>query len=445
MTPPAVSPGTGRLTRLFVAATALDVAVHAAALEAGCFPGPARHLLVVSDTSPVPEVSWGVGAATVPGAARFDRVLSWNAAIHPRHPGSWQPRESDVPVWERQVRLLWELGDGPVEVVAPHAEHALAQVFADSPVEVCVTGAAAYLPAAHALDNLTGTRVRRLLHLDLLPGVPALLLDEFGVPAETVPTAALHAVLADHPAPAALTGSPGPGTALLLAGPDERSAARTLRAAKELGHHEATVLLDVTRLLRVGPAWRQQAEAAGVRLHVLPAPEPAALGHHLLAPTAVIGEASPELLLAHAVFGVPTHRVGSLRATSGGSPERAALAVAAGALWPASRANPTEADPSEAGPSEAGPSEANPPEVIPSEVAGRLRALAYLRRPAAFPELRADALRHLDDLPPALLPRRTRAALGLPGGLPAPFTGAARTPVARRTVRRLRALRPTPK
>ncbi|MDK1472720.1 hypothetical protein QNO07_04640 [Streptomyces sp. 549] len=429
-------------TRLFVATSALEAAVHAAALHAGLFPGPARNLLVTADTSPVPEVSW-TATGPLPTDPRFDGVLSWNAAVHPRHPASWQPRESDEPLWERLLRQWWQLGDGPVELVAADPEHALAQVFADSPVDVCVGSTAAYLPSAAAPDTRTGTRVGRLLHLDLLPGVTPLLLDEFGVPARTVPADALRAVLADHPAPSPLAGSPGSptpgsptpgsptpgsptpdspprGTALLLAGPDKRSAARTLSAAADLGHHDATVQLDAARLLRSGPAWREQAEAAGVRLHVLPAAEPAALGCRLLRPAAVIGEASPELLLAHAVFDVPAHRVGSVRATAGGSPERAALAVVADALWPSG----------------------DRPAASPSELAGRLRALAYLRRPAALPELRGDALRHLDDLPPALVPRRTRAALGLPGGLPAPFTTAARTPVARRTVRRLRALRP---
>ena len=40
-----------------------------------------------------------------------------------------------------------------------------------------------YGPTRNKLDPLVGTRVRRLLHLDLVPGLTPLLLTEFDVPA----------------------------------------------------------------------------------------------------------------------------------------------------------------------------------------------------------------------------------------------------------------------
>ncbi|MBM7093836.1 hypothetical protein JTP67_36120, partial [Streptomyces sp. S12] len=52
-----------------------------------------------------------------------------------------------------------------------------------------------YGPTRNRLDPLVGTRVERLLHLDLVPGLRPLLLTEFDVPAEVVPTRAFTEVL----------------------------------------------------------------------------------------------------------------------------------------------------------------------------------------------------------------------------------------------------------
>ena len=49
-------------------------------------------------------------------------------------------------------------------------------------------GLMSYGPTRNKIDPLVGTRVRRLLHLDLVPGLKPTLLTEFGVPAEVVPT-----------------------------------------------------------------------------------------------------------------------------------------------------------------------------------------------------------------------------------------------------------------
>lgn len=54
-----------------------------------------------------------------------------------------------------------------------------------------------YGPTRNKIDPLVGTRVDRVLHLDLVPGLTPLLLTEFGVPGELVPTSAFTKVLAE--------------------------------------------------------------------------------------------------------------------------------------------------------------------------------------------------------------------------------------------------------
>ena len=68
---------------------------------------------------------------------RFDGVLSWNETIAPFHPGGWSPRPDDIPLWERQLRLLWDLGDDRIELVVESIQVnpalAVAQLFPDAP------------------------------------------------------------------------------------------------------------------------------------------------------------------------------------------------------------------------------------------------------------------------------------------------------------------------
>ena len=101
--------------------------------------------------------------------------MSWNEAIRPFHPGGWTPRPDDVPLWERYLRLLWGLGDDRVELVVESIQVtpalAVAQIFTGAPVDVYADGLMSYGPTRNKLDPLVGTRVERLLHLDLVPGL----------------------------------------------------------------------------------------------------------------------------------------------------------------------------------------------------------------------------------------------------------------------------------
>ena len=71
-----------------------------------------------------------------------------------------------------------------------HLEPALilGQAFADATIDVYVDGLMGYGPTRSAVPPQVGTRVQRVLHPDLVPGVRPLLLREFAV--EPVPTRA---------------------------------------------------------------------------------------------------------------------------------------------------------------------------------------------------------------------------------------------------------------
>lgn len=214
-----------RTTQIFAASTLYGVATLAAALDSGCFPAADRRLLLISNNAPVPETSPALD--TMPGFAqlrgRFDGVLSWNETIAPFHPGGWSPRPDDVPLWERQLRVLWDLSDDRIELalesIQVNPAQAVAQIFPDAPLTVYADGLMTYGPTRNKLDPLIGTRVRRVLHLDLVPGLSPLLLGEFGVPSETVPTAAFLKTVGELAAAEAELGLDADGSepvALLL-------------------------------------------------------------------------------------------------------------------------------------------------------------------------------------------------------------------------------------
>ncbi|MGY5138562.1 polysialyltransferase family glycosyltransferase, partial [Streptomyces nigrescens] len=190
-------------TQIFMASTLYGAATLAAALDADCFAPADRRLLLLSNNATNPETAASLDS--MPGFARlrgrFDRVLSWNETISPFHPGGWSPRPDDVPLWERHLRLLWGLGDDRVELVVESIQVnpalALAQLFPDAPIDVYADGLMSYGPTRNKLDPLIGTRINRLLHLDLVPGLTPLLLTEFDVEPLTVPTDAFTKVLSE--------------------------------------------------------------------------------------------------------------------------------------------------------------------------------------------------------------------------------------------------------
>ncbi|PJE96751.1 hypothetical protein CUT44_17165 [Streptomyces carminius] len=461
----------GSPVQLLVVTTSHGAALLAAAADAGLL-GPARERLpVVASAAPVPEAVPAPAAppGAAPPLARFGRVLSWDAVVRPLHPGGWVPRADDAPLWERQLRALWGLGGAGVELVVERVEsapaRALARIFPDAPLTVLAPGLSAYGPTPGRLDPLTGTRVRRVLHPDVLPGLRPLLLAEFGTAARAVPATALRAVAAEWarelepPVPEAGGRAPGEdafeGCALLLgqdpAAPgalppaeEGRLYGRMLRRVRELGHRTV-----VWTPHPAAPAHRVRGLAAlagelGVTLGVpggVPGGAPPAEAlYERLRPALVAGCASGALLTAGALHGLPAARLGTGALLEGMVPYENADRVPAVLVH---ELLPDLAAGEPAGVVPPGPGETAELAEL-AELAGLVRAVAYCMWPRVRPELRGEAERFLAacsrDRLRRHFARRRLAALALPGAVPASLAPLARSTTVRRTARRARAV-----
>ncbi|WP_256104931.1 alpha-2,8-polysialyltransferase family protein [Streptomyces sp. ODS05-4] len=442
-------------TRVLCASTLYGAVTLAAALDSGCFAAADRTVLVVCTTAAIPETA--VPLDRMPGFERlrdrFDRVVSWNEAIAPFHPSGWSPRADDAPLWERYLRMLWELGDDPVELALESLQVppalSLARLFPDAPIDVYADGLMSYGPTRNKLDPLVGERVRRLLHLDLVPGLRPLLLAEFSTVPEVIPTAAFTTVVASleegRPESAAEAAEPGGGalllgqylSALAILTPDEEEELHLsmVRGAVAEGH---------TRLLfkphPVAPAsWthalEQEAAALGAELTVIDRPELAEVLLLRLRPALVVACFSTGLFTAAHFYGVPVARVGTglllERLTPYENSNRVPVTLA-DALLPDLAAGGRCGPPYAAG-DPLGPAGGNLP--------GLVAAVGYAMQPKIRPDLRTAAERflgaHLDETVRRYFKRRRLTALGLPGGLPAPRRAVVRRLARRPAVRRV--------
>ncbi|MEW2457968.1 polysialyltransferase family glycosyltransferase [Streptomyces albus] len=439
-------------TQLFFASTLYGAATLAAALDAGCF-GPAdQRLLLVSNNAAVPETTPALDA--MPGFARlggrFDRVLSWNETIRPFHPGGWSPRGDDAPLWERFLRDLWQLGDGPDDEVSLVLESiqvdpalAVARLFPDAPIDVYADGLMSYGPTRNKLDPLVGGRVRRLLHPDLVPGLAPLLLTEFGVPAEVVPGDAFRAVLAElaRDLPPSAEGVPEGGALLLgqylsaldILTDDEEEALhlRMLRRAAARGHREVVFKPHPVAPARFARALEKEAGELGVTLTVLSEPVLAEALYERVRPALVVGCFSTALLTAARLYGLPVARVGTEllleRVTPYENSNRVPVTLV-DALVPDVDGDQGDFTPL------SGP-----------ELTGLVRAVGFCMQPQVLSGLRQEAesylAAHLSPATRRYFKRRRLTALALPGAVPRQFAFVPRSPAVRRVARRARALK----
>ncbi|MEV7545551.1 polysialyltransferase family glycosyltransferase [Streptomyces sp. NPDC089915] len=433
------------VTQIFLASTLYGAATLAAALDAGCLPPAGRRILLTSNHSPAPEATPGLDA--MPGFAalrtRFDEVLDWNAVVAPQHPSTWAPRPEDVPLWERQLRRSWGLGRDRVELVVESLQvppaQSLCRLFPGAAIDVYADGLMSYGPTRFRLDPQIGMRVRRVLHLDLVPGLEPLLLTEFGVRAELVPAPAalkVFAELADLAEPPGLLPGAGEEPPALLLGQylsalelmsadeEEELHAAMVRGACEWGHRDL-----VFKPHPSAPAayWRRaEAEAArlGARLTVLDAPVLAETLYQRLRPALVVGCFSTGLLTARALYGIPVARTGT-----GAVLER---------LAPYQNSNRIPLTLVDA----LVPDLDGPPQDPPADLPGLVAAVGFTMQPRILPERRPGAeaylARHLDPYTRRYFGRRRLTALGLPGGIPRRLAFLPRSRAVRRAAHRLR-------
>ncbi|AJP03488.1 hypothetical protein TU94_20395 [Streptomyces cyaneogriseus subsp. noncyanogenus] len=437
-------------TQIFMASTLYGTATLAAALDAGCFAPADRRILLVSNNTATPETTPAVDE--MPGfdrlRTRFDDVVSWNEAIFPFHPGGWQPRPEDVPMWERYLRLAWGLGDDDValavESIQVHPALGVTQIFADAPLTVYADGLMSYGPTRNKLDPLVGTRVERLLHLDLVPGLTPLLLTEFGVPPEVVPTPVFTKVLAeladtgdDLPAlaePALLLGQYLSALNILSPGEEEELHVRMLRGAAGLGHERIVFKPHPSAPARFARTLEREAERLGVGLTVLDTPVLAEVLYQRMRPALVVGCFSTGLLTASALYGLPVARVGTGTLLDRLSPyensNRVPVTVVDALL-------PEPSDPAAVTEQRRG--------MDTGALTSLVRAVGYAMQPKILPELRPEAERylteHLDKGARRYFKKKRLTSLGLPGGIPQRLAFLPRSPAARRMVRRARKLR----
>ncbi|WP_053852193.1 alpha-2,8-polysialyltransferase family protein [Streptomyces sp. NRRL B-24085] len=437
-------PGT---TQIFCASTLYGAVTLAAAIDSDLFEEPERRVLLVFNNTPTPETS--VPLDEMPGFAplrdHFDEVLSWNEAIRPFHPGSWTPRPDDIPLFERYLRLLWDLGEDRVELVLESLQVApaltVAQIFTGAPVDVYADGLMSYGPTRNKLDPLVGTRVRRLLHLDLVAGLTPLLLTEFGVPPVVVPTSAFLKAMGELTA-AVEELPPLPEDAALLLGQylsaldilspteEEDLHVRMLKGAVAQGHRSVVFKPHPSAPARFSRALEAEAERLGVDLTVLDTPVLAEVLFEKARPALVVGCFSTALFTASALYDLPAARIGTEllleRLTPYQNSNRVPV-VLADAVLPDLEGREGQ-------------------EAVPADLLNALiTALGFTLQPQVHPSLRPAAerylSRHFGPRTRRYFRKKRLTALGLPGGIPERLTFLPRSSTARRVVRRARALK----
>ncbi|MEV6028726.1 alpha-2,8-polysialyltransferase family protein [Streptomyces sp. NPDC052036] len=437
-------------TQIFLASTLYGTATLAAALDSDCFAPADRRILLVCNNAATPETTPGLNE--MPGfeqlRRRFDDVISWNETISPFHPGGWAPRLDDVPLWERYLRMLWNLGDDEIELVVESIQVnpalGFCQLFTGAPVTVYADGLMSYGPTRNKIDPLVGTRIDRLLHLDLVPGLKPLLLTEFGVEPEIVPTEAFAKVLTELEntgdalpsldAPALLLGQYLSALGILTAEEEEDLHVRMLKGAVALGHTRVVFKPHPTAPARWSRILEKEAEKLGADLTVLDTPVLAEVLYQRMRPALVVGCFSTALLTASALYGLPVARIGTEtlleRLTPYENSNRVPVTIV-DALLP------------ELTNRKAVTSQRQGMEV--DSLNALVRAVGFAMQPKIYPGLRTETERYLTKhLGPhtwRYFKRRRLTSLVLPGGIPVQLAFIPRNATVRKVARRARELR----
>ncbi|GGK66911.1 alpha-2,8-polysialyltransferase family protein [Streptomyces flaveus] len=437
-------------TQIFMASTLYGTATLAAAVDADCFRPADRRILLVSNNSATPETSPGIDE--MPGfeqlRGRFDDVVSWNETISPFHPGGWSPRLNDVPLWERHLRLAWNLGDDDIELAVESIQVnpalGVAQIFTGAPITVYADGLMSYGPTRSKIDPLVGTRIDRLLHLDLVPDLKPLLLTEFDVEPEIVPTDAFTKVLAELidtgdelpviEEPALLLGQYLSALGILTAEQEEDLHVRMLRGAVQLGHQRVVFKPHPSAPARWSRALEKEAEKLGAELTVLDTPVLAEVLYQRMRPALVAGCFSTALLTASALYGLPVARIGTETLLERLKPyensNRVPVTIVDAML-------PELTDQKAVTEQRKG--------LGTDRLTELLRAVGYAMQSKIYPDLRPTAerylSRHLNGHTWRYFKRRRLTSLGLPGAVPTQLAFIPRNATVRRVARRARSLK----
>lgn len=182
------------MSQVFVLNSEHGLMTAVAAIDAGLLPASEHRVLVSSNSARVPETAPDL--ATSPHLAalreRFTLVRSFNELIFPVSPTRWNPSNDDRPMLERLLRREWELGADEVEMFVQSPQIApsrtLVDIFAGAPLSVIGDGLMTYSPIRDRLPHTITSRMRSVIHADIVPGVTPLLFTEVG--AERIPVPA---------------------------------------------------------------------------------------------------------------------------------------------------------------------------------------------------------------------------------------------------------------
>ncbi|XHM92817.1 polysialyltransferase family glycosyltransferase [Peterkaempfera sp. SMS 1(5)a] len=447
--------------QIFAASTLYGAATVCAALDADLFGPRAEHrrILLVCNTAAIPENAVPLHRTDSFAALRgsFDEVRYWNDEIEPYHPSGWTPRQEDVPILQRLLRQSWDLGDAPLELIVESIQvspaRAITAIFDEGPVHIYADGLMSYGPTRNVLPYLLHGRIRRLLHLDLVPGLRPLLLSEYGVEPQAVPTEDFLEVLTDIAGTVPPPDRPAePGCALLLGqylsalglistAEEEELHARMVRGAVAAGLTDIVFKPHPSAPAKLSAAMEKAAAEAGATLRVLDEPVLAETLFERLRPALVVGCFSTALLTAAAFYGLPVARVGTRPLLERLSPyensNRIPVTVVDALLPDLEAPGFTVA----------------PPALDPADIADRVgpltTAVGYCMQAKSYPHLAGEAAdwlgAHYGSATAHYFKRRRLTALGLPGGMVGGVPAGARllrkSPLVRRVVRQARARR----
>lgn len=314
-------------THLFEVSTLYGLATLNAAVRAGLFPDAGRTVLICSNNAAVPEAVADLpeSPAFARLAAPFDEVVSYNSAVSPLHPSAWMPSESEMPLWERYFRMAWGLGDEPVHLVVESIQvapaQALAWAFPQASIDVYADGLMSYGPTRNKILSEVGSRIERLLYLDLVPGLQPLLLEEFPVARDVIDSDQFRGVLAElgenaplpdtHERFALLLGQYLAPLGLISTAEEEALHTLMLEAAHARGHRRVVFKPHPTAPAALAGPMLARAEELGVAVEVFTEPVLAETLYQRCAIDLVIGCFSTALMTAQSLYQLPVVRVGT--------------------------------------------------------------------------------------------------------------------------------------
>ncbi|HEY9292068.1 MAG TPA: alpha-2,8-polysialyltransferase family protein [Microlunatus sp.] len=328
-------------TQIFFASTLYGVMNLSAAIDSDQFGGTdrdqlagrdrVRRILLISNNALLPEAS--ASAAEMPGfellAKRFDRVISYNEAIEPFHPSSWNPRPIDSPLWQRYLRQHWDLGDDDlhliVESIQVNPAQTICRIFPDARIDVYADGLMSYGPTRNPLEPLIGSRIERLFYADLVPGLTPMLLSEWDATPTVIDTRSIKRVIAElsDSAPEVLPEGLTDGPVVILLG-QYLSALGIISPAEEEDLHRQMLLGAISRGHRrvifkphpsapreLADTLRAEAGRRGVDFWVLIDSSLAETFYARLQVEAVIGCFSTAMITAARFYRIPVFRTGT--------------------------------------------------------------------------------------------------------------------------------------